>query len=437
MSGQLPIDIVVRMESALRDLEKFRKEGTRAATAVGSSFASQDQLVKRALSTVMSFNASRAVFAGVTASVGLATKGMREWAKTSVEAADSLDKLQGSWSSLINRIGQDVDESGILKVLAKGIDSGNESRDRNAAKYNSDGQIASTLFKTQMGLGPFGFISDELLVDPKAAEERYRNLQLTRIRESEIAKRPEIIRQRDAERIAAMRARGDDLGVAQSEYDAAISQIGANRAAIRPGAENARELNSLYDTQEETARNKLIAVQDRILKGQMAEEESARRTAEAAMEKAEAERKTEAAKVRTAKHSEQEYEFTLRQLMIENQRREGDEEGAKIAETRLQFDRQRFNIATDESIGTSARNSLIRRTDAIEAGALSALSGGTVSPIQRSYQAPGFLSSGTYAQGLLASAFAPAGASKPVEQAQLDELRKIRLAVEGGGATFN
>lgn len=421
MSGQLPIDIVVRMEQAIRDLDRFRREGTRTATEVGQSFGSASPIIRRATNSILNFNATRAVIGGVAASVGIATKGFKEWAKTSDEAARSIDGLSANVNRLFSEIGQDLDSGGITDWLNAIPDGYRSLRDNLGVAHLNPG----ALYAGVMG-GNW-----------REYDEQRENLRLTRLRDTEVATRPGIIRQRDAERIAAMRARGDEAGIAQSEFDAAMSKINADRAAIRPGAENARELNSLYDTQEETARNKLIAVQDRILKGQMAEEESARRTAEAAKEKAEAELKAEAAKVRTAKHSEQEYEFTLRQLMIENQRRSGDEEGAKIAETRLQFDRQRFNIATDESIGTSARNSLIRRTDAIEAGALSALSGGTVSPIQRSYQAPGFLSSGTYAQGLLASAFAPAGAGKPVEQAQLDELRKIRLAVEGGGAAFN
>lgn len=422
MSGQLPIDIVVRMETAIKDFERFRREGMRTATAIGDSFNNADPIIRRSLNTILTFNATRAVLGGVAASAGIATKGFQEWTKTSEEAAGSLDRLTGSVRNLMSEIGQDIDEIGVVDALARIPSTFSTLRDGAGAALNN---------RTAFLQGILGRNWD-------AFNEQFENVRITRMRDSEVASRPGIIRMRDAERIAALRARGDDLGVAEAEFQAALAKINADRAAIRPGAENARELNSLYDTQEETARNKLIAVQDRILKSQMAEEESARRTAEAAKEKAEAERKAELAKVRTAKQSEQEYEFTLRQLAIENQRLAGDEEGAKIAETRLQFDRQRYAISIDTSIGTGARNSLIRRTDALEAGAIAAISGGSASPIQRSYQAPGFLSSGTYAQSLLSSAFAPAGASKPVEQAQLEELRKIRVAVEGGGgATFN
>lgn len=422
MSGQLPIDIVVRMETAIKDLERFRREGTRTATAIGSSFQSADPVIRRSLNSILTFNGTRAVIGGVTASVAIAAKGFKEWAKVSDEAAASINNLSTNVNKLFEEIGQDLDSSGGYDLLNSIPNIYRSLRDN----YGVAATDPTALLQGILGRNWDSF------------NEQRDNLRLTRQRDSEVASRPGIIRMRDAEQIAALRARGDELGVAEAEFQAALAKINADRAAIRPGAENARELNSLYDTQEETARNKLIAVQDRILKGQMAEEESARRTAEAAKEKAEAELKAEAAKVRAARNSEQEYEFTLRQLMIENQRLAGDEEGAKIAETRLQFDRQRYAISIDTSIGTGARNSLIRRTDALEAGAIAAISGGSASPIQRSYQAPGFLSSGTYAQSLLSSAFAPAGASKPVEQAQLEELRKIRVAVEGGGgATFN
>lgn len=433
MSGQLPIEIVVRMEEAIKNVERFRKEGVRTAREIEGGFAKADPIIKRSFDSILTFNATRAILGGVSASIGIATKGFIEWSKRSDEAADSLNRLKESWSGLLLRIGQDVDESRAVPFITKMLDRTGEGWDRYQSRVNTDGDIAATIGRSMWQIqGP---------EDRRQAELRYQNLVETRRIAAETADRPRIIRMRDAERINAMRARGDELGAAGIEYQTEIQRIDAARAAIRPGAANARELRELYNAQEETARNKLIAIQDRVLKSQMAEEESARRTAEQIEAKAEAELKAELAKTRAGKQTEQEYEFTLRSLAIENQRLSGDEEGARIAEERLKYDRQRYALATDPNLSTMARNTLIRRTDALEAQTLSAIAGSSVnSPAARqTYQAPGFLSSGTYVQSLINTAFAPStSATKDVGRAQLDELRKIRETLEdgGGGARF-
>jgi len=431
MSGQLPIDIIVRMESALKDVERFRKDSTRAVLDVEGAFSKADPIIQRTMGSILTFNATRAIMGGVATSVGLATKGFIEWSKRSDEAADSLNRLKDSWGGLLERIGQDVDESGAVRVLNKTLKRAGTEWDRYQSRVNEDGDFGRTIRRSM-----FSIESPE---DRRQAELRYQNLVETRILASETADRPRVTKLRDAERVNSMRSRGDELGVANAEYQAEMQRIAGLRGGIRPGAANGRELRELYTQQEETARNKLIAVQDRILKGQMAEEEFARRTAEQIEAKAEAELKAEAAKVRAGKQTEQDYEFTMRAMVIENQRNAGDEEGARIAEERLKFDRQRYALANDPNLSTIARNSLIRRTDTLEAEALSAISGSTTTRARQTYQAPGMLTSGLAGvAGLGAQAFAQ-GPGQNVAVQSLTTLKSIdrTLKAGGGGARFN
>jgi len=397
---------------ALSDLERRNRQTTSTLEREWSTAG--DKIVKM----FGPGNLLRAGFAGVAAAVGIATAGMREYAKYSEEAAAASDRLAESRSRLLRDIGSDLMELGGPDAPADAIDMVRKTRYVTAGMMQRplDAFLLANPFTTLFADRARGRVSEQ----SGRIEGFYDATDAA-------SQRSKYIDRAANARIASASANGDSFSGRIAAEEETLRRIASERSRISGDDLLAGERRRALQAEE-------IAATDRLNAIERERREEAERRAEAEKKVADAIAKEQMARMMAGERAKDAYAFQERDLLLANARARGEDVAA--AEVNLQFDRLKYALAGDTSISPEDRDARRSRLDDIRAERLALLTiGGTEeATARRNFARPGMVGGGfAGVTSILRQAFAPPGASGPnVEVQQLNELRQIRQAVKGG-----
>lgn len=400
--GSLNINVVVDSDQATRGLGRVRNELARTER----SATVMDASLNRSVNSITRLNATTAVIGGLTAGVGLMTRGFREYAALSEDARNQADRLSASWSRLMRGIGADLEQSGVIEFLSDILDLLNRLRSDRRVSLMSPAVMLHGLATDRAGT--LAALRGERGVDMQAVLEA-----------------PGLRRQA-LEPMAGIRAErmalgGDAAGAARQSYRAQVDAIQRERGEISADDVARREKLAVLAEREALARDRLIAIEDELIGRQIAQEEAARKAARAAEEREAADRRASQEKERQRRFADEDLASSLRSLEIETMRLRGEEQAADIEEERLRFAELRSQIQRDEAASGEARTAALRQLEELERSRIDALS--SVAAPAQNFAASAIAAGLGGVAGLVQQVF---GGSQSYEQRSVRLLEQIR-----------
>lgn len=356
-------------------------------------------------------NLARAAFAGIGAAVGIATMGLREYAKVSDDAAASMDRMARSRSRFFREVGADLYEMG----------AGTSAED--PWQFLSDARDTTGVLWSWLNT-PVPEMSNG-----QSYREQRDTLQRTRdFDEARVMRRQYIERAANAGLESRMLATGDSYEKQELAVQHELRRIAMERSEI-----SADDL--LYGEKVRALQTEELAAADRLAAIDRDRRENAEQRAEALTRAAAAVAKEQLAAMMAGERSKDSFAFQERDLRLDMMRAAGAD-GVDAAAINLQFDRLKYGVASDTSISPEERDSRRARLDELRAERLALL--GMESPEEavrmRSFARPGAISSGfAGVTSIYRQAFAPPGAtsSDPVTQIRTD-VQQIRKELQRG-----
>ena len=351
-------------------------------------------------------NLLRAAFAGIGASIGIAAAGMREYAKSSEDAAQAMERMTASKNRLFREIGADIFEVGF------GLGINPDDLPKAAMRWRDYAGVTWEWLTT-----PQGDINSG-----RAAgfNDQVENMKKTREYDAARLERASYLsRYARATMEGESLKSGNDFSSREADARAELRRIALERSEVASD-------DLLYKEKMRALAAEEITVAERLNQIEKQRREDVERRADAEQKAREQIEKQELAAMMGRERAKDSLEFQKRELMVAFAKAGGDTKTAAKDELNLQFDRMMYSVDSDENYTPDQREGFRAWLTTMRAQRLELLGAGKAVEQAKRFANTGFVRAGFAGVAQITQqAFMPAGSGVNYEVKQTQLLQKI------------